>query len=229
MLTLFVVAQSIALFVAVPLLALYFKERIKNLARESTERALADYKHQYDQSLAEINANHQRQLEEFNLFTRKRHLVYGSLYRRVRIAADAFGSMVGLVLGTDFGKYVVDDALEYFDRHEVPASARKPIIRAYEDGDAKKAAKLLDDLDRRLRRLRAMKAFAAAKNVEAACELYLSDDVRAQMNVVRTSIASVSVIIDRENEREFDDLEKRDAMMNAVTGLFDVMRKELKR
>lgn len=222
-----VVVETVALLVGGPLLVMFLKERIKNIARESTEKALADYKHEHDQALVSINADYQRQLQRFSLYTRRRHAVYGELYRKVRIASDAYAAMIGFSWGPDFSKYVREDAEEYFARHKVPISSRKNIIAAFDCGDASRPATLLQELDDRVRKHNAGKAFARAKNVEAACELYLSDAVREQMHNVRASIAAVSVAAGKDGDRDGNALGKCDTMSGSVSDLFRIMREEM--
>ena len=222
-----VIAQALAFFIALPLLALYFRERVKNLAREATERALADYKHTHDAELAALNASHQRQLQQFGLYTTKRHATYGALYRRMRIASDAYGSLSGLTVSPDFRRYTVEDATAYFARHKVPSSATRAIIAAFENGKAPEAAILLDKLDTHVKVHFAAKAFAGAKNIEAAREMYLSDAVRTQMEVFRSATARFSVVVEREDGLDPKELEKKEAMQEAVQGMFRLMREEM--
>lgn len=229
MLRVLVIVQTVAWVVGLPLLWLYVRERLKNLARESSERALADYRHQHDQALASANAQYERQLQEFSLFTRKRHQVYAELYRRVRIASDGYASMIGLSIGANFSRYTLADARDYIARHEVPASMASPIFGAFEHNDSSVAADLLDKLEHRLRLYRAGKAFGKAKNVEALYELYLSDDVRLQMQQVRTAIATVTVTFDEDRYHDSKQYEKSQAMEEAVRGLYTVMRNELQK
>lgn len=59
--------QNAALVVGVPLLWLYMRERVTNLPRQQTEKALADYRHQHELALATLNAQHQRRVEELGL------------------------------------------------------------------------------------------------------------------------------------------------------------------
>lgn len=205
------------------------RERLKNLARESSERALADYHHQHDQTLASANAAYQRQLQEFSLFARKRHQVYAELYRNVRIASDGYAGMIGLSMGTNFSRFTLTEAKEYIERHEVPASMADPIVAAFKDNNSSLAAQVLDKLEYRLKLRRSSKAFSKAKNIEALYELYLSDDVRLEMQRVRNAIAVVTVTFDDDRYRDPKQYEKSQAMELAVRGLYTTMRNELQK
>ena len=120
-----VLASAVA--VGGPLLWLWYQERVKNLAREASDRALQTHQHAYERDLAAIQAAHQRQLAGFSLFVQKRHEVYGALYKRVRMASDQFGRMLWLSEMPDFTKYSLVDAEEYCERHKVPRSALREV------------------------------------------------------------------------------------------------------
>lgn len=230
MLTFLLWAQALGLYIGVPALFLYFQERLKNIARESSEKVLADYRHQHEQELAALNAEHQRRVEEFGLFMKKRHRVYSALYRRFRIASDTYGKLLGLTMSPDFSKYSMEDFDRYVERHKVvPPSMSQPIKNALAAGDKTEATRLLDKLHTRLQYHTAEREFVKAKNIEAAYELYLSDAVRAQLDIVRDKIAEMSVHLDPDDPPERRDFQKKTVMKAAVSKLFDIIRQELQR
>lgn len=100
MLEILLVAQSVGLLIGVPLLTLYWRERVKNVAREATEKALADYKHSHDQELANINASYQRQLHDFGLFAERRNRVYAKTYSLLEIARSGYARRFGVLTQT---------------------------------------------------------------------------------------------------------------------------------
>jgi hypothetical protein len=138
------------LVVGGPLLALYVRELVKNLAREQTERALADYRHQQELTLAALNAAHQRGVAEFGLYTKKRHFVYGALYRRIRIAADAYSSFFGLSLGPDFSTYNADDIERYRKRNDLLPKDVKAATDAALSQSKKGVSDAMDELDHKV-------------------------------------------------------------------------------
>ncbi len=230
MLAVLVAIETAALFVGAPLLLLYARERVRNLAREATDRALADYRLQQEQVLAAVNAAHQRRLTEFGLYARKRHQVYAALYRRCREASDRFASLIGLTMGPDFTRFTLDDVREYLQHNHLKEADAADALAAYERGDRNQAGRLMDDIHRTVKLRDAEGAFVQAKNVEALHELYLSDPVRTQMDVVREKIAAVSVtLMPGHEERDRRLLEKREEMQAAVRQLFVVLRDELRR
>lgn len=209
---------------------LYLQERTKNIARERTERTLADYRHQHETLISAVNADHQRRLEEFGLYARRQHAVYSKLYRRVRQSSDLLHGLVGLHMGPDFRAYSADDAREFMRRNSIPERLGAGAVAAYESRDLATAAQLMTALDERVRHNAAERAFVRAKNIEALYELYLSDQVRQRMGDVRASLARVSSRLGADAER-FDpvihqDLERLEA---AVAALHDAMRSELRR
>ena len=225
-----VVAQMIALVVAVPLLRLYIRERVINLAREASDKALADYQHRYDRLLASINADHQRQLQEFGLYTTKQHEVYGLLYRKCREASDRFAAIFGLSFGVDFAGFDHSAAVEYCTTRKVRDIESRPALDALKAGNQKEGVRLLGVLERRLNIRDAYNSFNRMKNIEALYELYLSDNVRAEIANVRQQLARCSVAA----RRDTDDttIPAADVMAGAeaqVARLFHTMRQELGR
>lgn len=229
MLEVLVTVQSVALLVGVPLLSLWLQERVKNLAREASDKVLQDYRHEHEKELAALEAQHQRQLTDFSLFTQKRHEVYGALYRRVRMAADLYGSMLWISSMPDFARYSLEDAIAYCDFNKVSGAARRNVLAAFEPGSGQDSAKSLQDLHHLVERRIAQRHFVKAKSIEALHEVYLSDDVRDAMQEVRSRIARVSVLVEHETAREREDENPREEMLTAVQQLLRVMRDEIQR
>lgn len=219
--------QFVALVVGVPLLFLYLKERVKNLAREESDKVLADYRHQHEEALAATNAEHGRRLEEFGLYARKRHAVYPKLYAKYRQASDTYSSIAGFRHTPAFAQYEMEDAKEFMAKHDVPSRLAKPILEAYEAKQAGRARDLLQDLEGKLTTFRALQAFTQAKNIEATQELYLSDQVRSQLDIVRNRMAKVSVRADSDRDGKLH--EQAEAMQTAMIDLYHLMRSELRR
>lgn len=220
---------TLVIIIGGPLAWLYLQERVKNVAREQTDRAIADYKHEHDRTLAALNADHQRRLQEFNLFTQKQHQVYAALYKRIRIAADSYDTMIGLTMGPDFASWTIEGVRGMLARYKVPEGDAAAAIAAYQQGENEKAAKLMDDTYFRIQRRRADQAFGRAKNFEALYELYLSDPVRQQLDAVRSSMAEVSVVLMREDdERDRSEYKKEQEMLLQVRRLYHVMRDEIR-
>jgi len=222
---------NVVALVAVPLVVRYLEERVKNAAREATDKALEDYRHEHDRLLAGINADHQRRLHEFSLYAKKQHTLYAELYKRVRIAADYAFVLTGITIGPDFSRFNVERARKFARRFKLDDADIAGAVALYERGEFVKAAQQMDKVHELAKRRSAEKALTRMKNLEAAYELYLSDDVRAKMDLVRARIAEFLVAVDaeREGERGMKSLEKRGLMQGAVAELFAVMRDELRR
>ncbi|MDQ3314603.1 MAG: CLH domain-containing protein, partial [Verrucomicrobiota bacterium] len=161
----------------------------------------------------------------------EQHRVYAALYRRVREAADRFSGMIGLTSRPDFEKYDVKKALGWLERAKLDESDASEALAAYTSGNSAKAASVMKELERRVNWRDAQRAFTKAKNIEALYELYLSDAVRARMNAVRASTATVTVNVMRDNEDRVGATElyqNRLAMETAVADLYTTMRQELR-
>lgn len=228
------VIQPLLVAAAIFLAGTYVVSRVKaearEGAREGTERALADYRHEQDKALARIDTDHQRRLQEFGFYTRKQHQVYASIYAKVRVTADRFSSLIGITIGEDFSVYSAADVRSYAQRNDISASAADPVIEAYTRSVDRAAIAMMQQLDRDFRLWKAEEAFRITKNAEAVDELYLSDDVRSRLALVRKRVATVSTALQfPESGREVAALGMRDDMNAAVMELYDVMRGELRR
>ena len=227
----FTVVATLFLVYLARVLWLYVEERTKNIAREESETALSELRHAQNQILSAVNAEHQRRLHEFSLFTAKQHEVYAAFYRRVKDASVWYSSQVGLVFQPNFEKWGPANVADYFKDSNVKGPDADEIIRLYEQGEQQRAAKLLADLYGRVQSRNANNAFNRAKKFYALYELYLSDDVRAQFERIRHGMAEVSVLIDDRGEErnELKAFEKAKAVEAEVSKLRDVMRNELRR
>jgi hypothetical protein len=223
-------AQAAVLLFGAPLLWLLLKERVKNVAREASDKALSDYRHQHDQTLAGLTAEHQRRLQEFGLYTQKQHRVYAKLYGWVRRAVDGYASLVGVHIGPDFERFGLEDVRKYVEANQVGTEEARPVLAAYANGPTAAAARALSELDYRVRKSEAGAAFQRAKNIEALHDLYLSDGVRTTLAVVRNAIAAVSADVEfPEPGRGTVRLEKQRSAEAAVSDLYRIMRDELRR
>lgn len=219
--------QSTLFLGAIGLAVLYLRERTKNLAREATEKTLADYRNRHDQELAALNAALQRRLQELNLYSKKRHKVYAQLYAKVREAADRYAMLVGLHEIPDFGGFGLPDVLKYIAENLIPSEDARPVLDAYGQGQPGRQ-RLMEDLEHSVRLRDAGATFQIAKNVEALNALYLSDDVTERLEQVRVAIADLSAHIRfPEPGKGGIALEKRAAVDAAVVALRGRMRDEL--
>lgn len=57
-----------AVVVSIPLVGLYIRERIKNLAREGTEKKLEDYRHDHEKLPESLKAIEARRSTEYSLY-----------------------------------------------------------------------------------------------------------------------------------------------------------------
>ena len=226
--------QPFLITIAVVLTGRYVVTRVvaeaEQAARLGADKALADHRHEQEKQLARLEAQHQRSFEEFGLYTRKQHQVYAALYRKVRVAADRFSSQIGASISTDFSTFTAGDVQAYVEGNEISPSLGDPVIAAFQNGATPAAVRLMEGLDRKLQRWKAEEAFRQAKNAEALNELYLSDDVREKLALLRSKIAAVSTALQYpEPGKGMDTLAKRDAMNAAVMELYHLMRAELRR
>ena len=222
-----VICQLVAIVVAVPLLRLYLKERVSNLAREATDKALADHQHRYDVLLATVNAGLQRKIQEHGLYAAKRHRIYAALYRAAKETSDRFAAIFGLSMGTNLRDFDAPSAEEYFKRRTVTENIAREIRALFTAGRTEEARHQLQALERQLDMRDAGKAFGSMKNLEALNELYLSDPVRDKMATIRQQLAKYAVAARQELQGVRDLTELPPDGAPAVGELLHLMRNEL--
>jgi hypothetical protein len=221
--------EFVAIAIGAPALVFYLRERVKNLAREATDKAMADYQHRYDTLLARINADHQRQLQEFGLFATKQHSVYGGLYKRAREAEGRFYACIGIYSGISFDNFDLKAAEDYMQSRNVIHVDSHPIRLAFQAGDISDARRALTDLEFRLAIRDANNAFERMKTFHALYELYLSDAVREKFANLRGNLAACAVAT-REGAKSMQQsrLDLLSKVEKSIVGLFDTMRSELR-
>lgn len=229
MLYLIVVLQVI-IGIAIPAVALYFSERIKNVAREASEKTLADYRHHHEQELAAINAEHQRLVQEARLYAQEQHRAYARLYRLLRKTEVLYDDLIGLTTAPDFSKYDAEAIREYARQHKLREQDIAPMLAALANGDSARAGQLIAELHRRIMAWRADASFERAKYFGALYEPYLSERVQACLAVVRDKMASVSVSLMPDMEvRAREQLQQEQEMKRAVSDLLAALRSEMRR
>jgi hypothetical protein len=222
--------DTACLVLAVPLLRLYLRERVTNLARQETEMALATYRHEYDRALTDVNARNQRLVQDYGVFAQKQHDIYARLFKRVRVACDSFSLLMDFHEGPSFRKFDSADIEAFRTQHGLRTRDLAAASAAVAGGNQSAVESAMNDLYYKVRRRDADRAFKKTKNIEALYELYLSDPVRAAMSAVRHTMAPVSVSLMRESgDHDVKLVEKKEAMEDAVSRLYHVMRGELQR
>ena len=223
------VAAGVAI-ILVPLLLLWLAERVRNVARESTDRALGEYARQHEQALAALQAEHQRIAQEFGLFTQKRHEVYARLYARYRRAANEFGAPLG-GHEPEFKKFSRDDLFRYLRGRKIREIDAADAIAALDRGDTFAMGKLMSKLHWRVTMRDANVAFDRAKYFGALNELYLSDKVLESLVGLRRTVEALSLSLMRDDERAdaAKTLAKQNELESAVATVLHTMRDELGR
>lgn len=224
-----IVIQTVVLVGAPPAVVFYGKEKLKNLLREEADRRLADYRHEHEKQLEEIRADNSRQSEQFSLYERERHRAYARVFRRYRIAADLSSRLVAPYGIPDFATFREADLSAYLKNHRVWEQVAAPARDAFQQGLTALFVARMTEIDDRIQIQRAERAYQAARNAEALEELYLSDQVRLQLDDVRRAMSRYMVKVRRDiNDPDDATLYKRDELATAITRLYALMRDELR-
>jgi hypothetical protein len=216
----------------------------KEAARKGTELALADYRHEqsrelamlretHERSLTALSAANQKRLQEFGLLATKRHTLYPRVYGRYKIAADYYSSYVGAFLvPAAFDEWDKEQAMAYLNKESASPRFIMRVGQAYDEGKRDDVGTLLSEFYFELKRVSAERAFQRAKNSESLNELYLSDDVRAKLHLVRERMAHLSAVLqfpDKEMRRAEKPFAIGKEVQVRVVDLLHTMRAELHR
>ncbi|WP_405130547.1 hypothetical protein MHB43_23765 [Paenibacillus sp. FSL H8-0317] len=89
---------------------------------------LEQHKHEL-QGIMEYNKfDLQRKMQDFNLFTTKRHEAYTTLYKLFLEADGYAGSLMGYREVTDYKKYSYDEVSRLFDEYNIGDTDKNPIL-----------------------------------------------------------------------------------------------------
>jgi len=124
--------------------------------------------------------DYSRRLADFNLFARKRHVVYRELFRQYRVAYDAYNEYGGKFHHTPgyYRKLDETEVAALMTRKHVLAAERKKVLDEWKDDREAGVSSLLSALDPRYRR-RARALLDKAQQYWLANSLYMSADINA--------------------------------------------------
>jgi len=195
MLEVLVAVETAALFIGFPLLFLFVRERVKNLARETTDKALADYKHTQDQTLAQITAGHQRRLHEFGLFAQRRNEVYAETYSLLEKARGGYASHFDSLISTrDFSDSPEADLRNLAKNlRRITEGERESLTNALDMNRRDEAGKIANEIYERDSLRRANDAFGEFRGAWVLHALYFSADVNGILTEGSRVLAHLSV------------------------------------
>jgi len=169
------------------------KTALKNHFDRSLEALSAENR----SHLAAIEAGHQRLVHESGLYARERHRAYARVYRKMRVATDAYAALVGLTTRPDYSKYSLERVRELLAEWKVDERDAPDLLAAYANvttyKDRQEAGRRMGDLDHEIRRQRAERARIQFVNAEVLESLYLTDAVVAKLNDVRKHMSGFAV------------------------------------
>ena len=64
------------------------KNYIKNITKNHFDKNIENHKQELTKELKEVEVNYQRKMEDFSLYTQKRHGVYANLYKHLNEAVN---------------------------------------------------------------------------------------------------------------------------------------------
>ena len=236
MLEVLVAVETAVIFIGLPLLLLFARERVKNLARETTDKALADYKHTQDQILAQINAGHQRRVQEFGLFAQRRNEVYAEAYSLFEKARGGYAQhFASLIQTREFNRSPEADLRHLASSLEqITEGERESLLDAINTHRGNDARQLANELYERDSLRRANQAFYAFKGAWVLHALYFSSEVSDVLLEAAQTLGLLSVFADevieaRRGERlPVEDRRNRSEQVNKLDALAPRLRKAMR-
>jgi hypothetical protein len=196
--------QTMAIFVGIPLLLRYSDERVKNLAREATEKSLADYQHRYDRVLAELSAGHQRRVHEFGLFAQRRNEIYAETYSLFEKARGGFAQHFATLTQTrDFSRSPEPDLRHLAKKLDaISEGERATLIGALDRGDLPSARRTANQLFERDSLRSSNRAFYEFKRAWVLHALYFSPEVSDLLQEAIQPLSMLSIFADERIEED---------------------------
>ncbi|MEC0229041.1 hypothetical protein [Paenibacillus alba] len=127
--------------------------------------------------IVEINKfDIQRKIQDFNLYTTKRHETYAKVYGLFLKSEGTAKSLTGFRSVPDFEKFNFEELKYYFEKNEIPLASVKFILDKWDDNRSSSAEEMKAFYDQWFVG-KAIRSYSDAKNEYLLSRLYLSDEV----------------------------------------------------
>lgn len=132
---------------------------------------------------SQLALENQRRIQDFNLYTTKRHEVYPELYKLILIADGNIRGLVGLRSVLTFEEFNREDLENYLKEKNVVQGKKNELLSLW-DADKDRGIKKMKKYLRLLEIHQAKLTFHEAKNYFLMSELYLSERVSNQFTIL---------------------------------------------
>lgn len=214
---------------AVAAAGLFTRSFLVRLARQSLDKELETHKQQLQLEAAALNADHDRRLKEFDLYTRERHRAYAGVYKRFEVTHGAINHLWGFSFERTYEDATREDIEGLLKEKRIPGKTSQEILLSW-DRNSDRGRELLAETLREWKHNAAHRKMTLARNYQILNELYFSDDAASAIEEAYQSLVKYWVQV-RHADREsgVDIPQHRDLARAAIARVRDVLRREMQR
>lgn len=180
-------APSITAAIVLFVLKKYLGDRVDHYFEEK----LTMFKHQLDLSTEAERFNYQRRIQEFNLYTVKRHENYLRLYELLLETESKILGIYGFRTELTYQEHNREDIRRVMTDARFPQGKIEEILAIWENREKSEAVKEMKRFFRLIEMKQADNSFIALKNHYIVCKLYLSNLVDTKLDAVITALGDL--------------------------------------
>ena len=154
---------------------------------------LQDHRHDLNTISESLRYDYQRKLEDFNLFTTKKHAIYMKLYELLHIAFGKVGNLTGNRRILTLKDHDKSDIEKYMDGIKIPNKIKSQVLGMWETNQDSAIGKIRE-YERAFEIQDARFAIMEARNYSITNKLYLSDLVFNKVSEAANEMVSLHSI-----------------------------------
>ena len=167
----------------------YYGTKIEN----TFQRSMESYKQELIVATENAKFDFQRKIQDFNLFTTKKHEVYGELNKLLVIAEGNILNLYGLRTELSYEEYNKNDLTNLMEKEGFPEGKMNEIIKLFEVGDKYKAILLMKHFLRIKEFRDANNVLITARNFFWASIFYFSNEVEEKIKIIFEKLAALLI------------------------------------
>ncbi len=181
----------------------WLKKKISVRVNEETQKNLSRFQHALDTKLedhksalqrvaSETQFDYQRRIQDFNLYTSRKHEIYPEVYKKIFEAESNLLQIYGVKYYPDFNQWSISEIEQNLSEFHVPQGHLTRIIQMW-NTNKQNAIQELIKIYNEIEKNRAYNSFDAAKNTWLLSSLYLSKIANKLCEILFQKLASYMV------------------------------------
>ena len=167
----------------------YYGTKIEN----TFQRSMESYKQELIVATENAKFDFQRKIQDFNLFTTKKHEVYGELNKLLLTAEGGILNLYGLRTELSYEEYNREDLKKLMDREGFPEGKMDEILKFFDANDKFNAILLMKHFLRIKEFRDANNELINARNFFWASIFYFSNEVEEKIKVIFIKLAALLI------------------------------------